>query len=78
MNKGINRYEFNKILKTIPNISPKERGYLNRVFNKDLIRGLSAFELKQKISQLRFNKEDELDQWELKAVKGKLLKRIGN
>jgi len=78
MGKRINRYEFNEILRNMPNISPKERGYLNRVFSEALLNGLDLWELKNKINQLYYNKGDELDEYELKSVKEKLLKKMGN
>lgn len=77
MNKRIYRYQFNEILKKIPEISPKEREYLNRVFRKELIDGLTLWELKQKINQLRLDKKDELDQWEIEKVRKKLLEKMG-
>ncbi len=77
MDKRIYRYDFNETLKKTPDISPKEREYLNRVFSRDLIDGLTPWELKQKINQLGFNKGDELDQWELENVKKKILEKIG-
>lgn len=77
MDKKIYRYDFNETLKKIPNISSKERDYLNRVFSKDLIDGLTPWELEQKINQLYLNKGDELDKWELDNVKKKILEKIG-
>ena len=69
MDKRIYRYEFNEILKRIPDISDKERAYLNRVFNKDLIDGLTPFDLKQKIDHLRYDKEDEVSQIGLSTLR---------
>lgn len=73
MNKRIYRDEFNKTLGNMPDISRKERDYLNKAFNKELVDGLTPWELKQKIGQLHFNKKDELDRWELESVKKRLL-----
>ena len=76
MAERIYRYEFNEILKKIPDISIEERGYLNQVFEKDLIDGLTKFELEQKINSLNYNQTDQLDQWELAEVKRKLLEGL--
>ena len=76
MTKRINRYEFKRILRNIPEISQKEREYLNRVFARDLIDGLTPWELKQKIGNLYFNQKDEIDQWELAKVKNRLLREM--
>ena len=73
MTGRIYRYEFNEILKKTPDISTEERAYLNQVFQKDLIDGLTEFELKQKINSLSYNQEDQLDRWELESVKKKIL-----
>jgi len=72
----IYRYEFNEILKKIPDISTEERAYLNQVFQKDLIDGLTEFDLRQKINSLSYNQEDQLDRWELESVKKKILERL--
>ena len=77
MDKRIYRYDFNETLKKTPNISPKEREYVNRVFKKDLDGGLTPWELKQRINKLSFDKKDELDQWELRDIKRKLLEKMG-
>jgi len=77
MAKVINSYTVNKTLKSMPNISKEERGYLNSVLKKDLINGLDSAEVKQKIKKLQFNKGDTIDKWELRGVKERLLKRLG-
>ncbi len=75
--KRINKYEFNKILNSITDISNEEQAYLNQVFDKDLSSGLTEFELKEKINKLQSNKGDILDQWELEKVKKKILEQFG-
>lgn len=69
--------EFNKILHSIADLSPEERGYLNQVFGHDLIDGLTEWELKTKINSLRYNKNDNLEQLELDKLKAKLLIAFG-
>lgn len=61
----------------MPNISQKERDYLNRVFSKELMGGLSSLELRQKINQLYYNQKDELDRGELESLRKKLLGKMG-
>jgi len=75
--KRIYRYEFNKILKTIPEISREEREYLNRVFSNELVDGLTEFELRQKIQKLKANTTDSIDGFEAEKVKRKLLEALG-
>lgn len=75
--KRVYRQDFNNTLKEIPDISQKERQYLNQVFGNDLIDGLTEFELKQKIEKLRHNTNDILDPWELEQAKRKILQRFG-
>ncbi|MBI2049925.1 MAG: hypothetical protein HYT35_00510 [Candidatus Staskawiczbacteria bacterium] len=75
--KRINRYEFNKILHSITDISDKERNYLHQSFNKHLVDGLTEYELKEKINKLQSDKKDILDNWELEQVKRKILGRLG-
>lgn len=75
--KRIYRNEFNEILKHITDISNEERQYLNQIFDKDLIDGLTEFELREKIRHLGYNKGDILDQWELEKVKNKILEKLG-
>ena len=74
----INKLEFNKALKQLPDISVEERQYLNQVFAKDLKGGLTNYELKKRIERLRRNKDDSIDSQELKNVKKKLLSEFWN
>ncbi len=69
--------EFNKLLKTIPGISEKDRAYLNQVFSSDLIDGLTEFELREKTNRLLHNTTDILTPWEVEAIKRKILQRLG-
>jgi len=75
-NKRIYRYEFNKILQSLSNISQKEREYLNQVFSNDLVDGLTEFELREKINKLSHNQKDVLDKWEIGDVKRKILEKM--
>ena len=76
-NKRIYKEEFNRILRSTQDISDKEREYLNNVFSRDLVDGLTEFEIKEKINSLRQNQKDNLDQWELERVKKRLLEKLG-
>jgi len=60
----------------IPEISQKEREYLNQIFANDLIDGLTEFELTQKIRHLKFNTKDPINQWDAEKVKSKLLEKM--
>ena len=71
--KKIYRKDFNKALRSISSISSEERKYLNEVFKSDLSDGLSEYELKSRISKLRYNTNDILDSYEVEQVKRKLL-----
>lgn len=75
--KRIYKDEFNEILRYAPDISEKERQYLNQVFANDLIDGLTEWEIKDKINKLAYNTTDELDPSELATVKSKLLSALG-
>jgi len=77
MEKRINKYEFNEILKYIPEISHEERDYLNKVFANDLVDGLTEFELRQKIQHLKFDTKDPIDSFEAEKIKNKILERMG-
>ncbi len=74
--RRIHKYEFNEILKYVPDISPEERAYLNQAFAGELLDGLTEWELKDKISKLKYNQEDNMDQWELEKIKKKLLEAM--
>lgn len=70
--KRIYRRDFNKALKNLPTISRDERKYLNQVFKKDLGDGLTGYELKKRIQQLRHNTTDSLKPYEVEQIKKKL------
>lgn len=71
--KKIYRREFNRALGKASNLSKEERKYLNEVFKSDLSDGLSEYELKSRISKLRYNTTDTLDSYEIEQVRKKLL-----
>ena len=75
--KKIYRGEFNRALSKISDLSSEEKRYLNDVFKNDLIDGLSEYELRQKIEQLRHKPDDCLDYWEIEQVKRKLMGELG-
>ena len=72
----ISRGEFNAALHKISDLSEQERKYLNEVFSKDLEGGLTAFELRNRIENLRHNPDDILEPWEIEQVRRKLLGEI--
>ncbi|MBU4205072.1 hypothetical protein KKE19_04430 [Patescibacteria group bacterium] len=74
--RRVNTYKFNETLKKMPNISRQERDYLNQTFKKDLQNGLSAWELKQRINKLHYNKGDVMTPSDLNRVKNTVLKRF--
>jgi hypothetical protein len=74
--KRIYKYEFNEILKYIPEISKEEREYLNAIFAHDLLDGLTKWEIKEKIKHLKFDTNDPIDPQEAEKVKSKLLEKI--
>jgi hypothetical protein len=75
--KRIYRAEFEELLRFVPDISPEEKKYLNQVFARDLIDGLTEFEIRRKIEGLKFDYKDQIDQWEAERVKQKLLSVLG-
>jgi len=74
--KRINRFEFNEILRNLPNVSQKEREYLNKAFSQELLDGIDEWELKNKISKLYYNQTDGINQAELEQIKRKILEKI--
>jgi hypothetical protein len=71
--KKIYRADFEKALRQIPELSDKERAYVEGVFQSALRDGLSKYELKQEISSLRHNSNDPLDAFEVEKIKKKLM-----
>jgi len=71
--KRIYKDEFNKILSSISDISDEEKHHLLDVFAPYLVNGLTAWELKEKIASLKFDKKDNLEEHELEKVKNKIL-----
>lgn len=70
--KIIYKEQFKKMLWQIPELSPKERSYLEGVFQNDLRDGLNKEELRKKIYQLERNYSDDIDYKELGKLKDKL------
>ena len=73
----IYKYEFDKILSLMPEISLEERRYLYQAFSAELADGMTEWELRDKINKLRFNREDNIEEWELEKLKKKLLSILG-
>jgi hypothetical protein len=71
--KKIQRREFEDALKTLPLIDEREREYLKGVFSSDLKDGIiTERELRRRMSDLRHNHGDILDEKEVEQVKRKL------
>ncbi len=70
--KKISRADFEKALRNIPELSEKERVYVERVFQDSLRDGLSKDELRREISRLRHNPNDPLDSFEVEKIRKKL------
>ena len=75
--RRIYRDEFNNIIKELFPFSDKERNYLKAVFDKDLIDGLTEWELKDKVMKMEENQTDEVNTYEAGKIKNKLLERLG-
>jgi hypothetical protein len=75
--KRIYRDEFNNIIKELFPFSDKEREYLKGIFDKDLVDGLTEWELKDKVMKMQINQTDEVDTYEAQKIKNKLLGRLG-
>ena len=71
--KKISRQDFEKMLRKIPELSDKERAYVEGVFQKALKDGLSKYELKKEISRLKHNSSDPSDAFEVEKIRKKLL-----
>ena len=65
------------MLRMIPEISEKEREYLNEVFSGDLVDGLTEWELKQRIGHLKFDTKDPINQLDAEKVKKVLIEKMG-
>lgn len=68
----INKEKLNELLKAIPDISPEERQYLMKEFEKPLVDGLSEYKFEEKARQLLNNRKDIIDDFELRKVKEKI------
>ncbi len=70
--KRIKRDEFKKAIKDIPQLSPKERAYVEGVFQESLKRGVTKTKMKREINRLKYNPHDQLSHHEVAKIKGKL------
>jgi len=75
-NKKIYRRDFDKILKNISELSKTERSYIEGVFQNSLRDGLTKDELKKEIERLKRNSDDEIDSYEIKKIKDKLMGKL--
>ncbi len=74
--KKIYSDDFRKSLRNISVLSPKEREYLEKVFEKSLKGGLSKFEIKKQCGELKYKNGDPLESTEVEKVKKKLLENF--
>lgn len=74
--KKIYRDDFRKVLRSIPQLSPQERTYVEGIFQHSLRDGLTKTELKREISQLKHNPNDPLDSFEVRKLKEKLMESL--
>lgn len=72
--KKIYRSDFNKALRQISELSPRERAYVKQAFKEELKDGLSKFEIKKRCGQLMHKTGDPLEPFEVEKIKEKLLK----
>ncbi len=70
--KKINRDEFKKTLRSIPDLSDMERSYVEGVFQDALKNGISKEELQREIRDLKRNSNDPLDSYEVEKIREKL------
>lgn len=74
--KKIYRRDFEKLLKSIPELSKIERSYIEGVFQDSLRDGLTKYELKKEIERLRKNPNDDIDSFEIGKIKEKLIEKL--
>jgi len=74
--KKIYRDDFERLLCKIPELSDTERSYIEGVFQDSLKDGLTEYELKKEIEQLRRNPNDEIDSYEIEKIKNKLMENL--
>lgn len=72
--KKVYRDDFRKALRRIPELSDKERAYVEKAFSGALGGGLSEFEIKSRCSQLMHKTGDLLEPSEVRKIREKLLK----
>ena len=70
--KKIYRDDFKEALRKVPQLSHKERSYIEGVFSKPLENGLSEYEVKKEIGRLKHVSGDPLDSFEIEKLKQKL------
>ena len=74
--KRISSFKLNKTLRKMPNISRKEREYLNKTLKNELKGGLTLFELKKEGKKLQYNPKDIITPRDARSVRQKLLEKF--
>ena len=71
--KKIRKIDFEKALKSINNLTDKEKTYIKGVFSKDLKDGsINIEELKRELMDLKSNQTDPLSDQDVQKIKGRL------
>lgn len=71
--KRIRKIEFNKALKSIPQLTGQEKTYIKGVFGDNLKDGnIDIPELKKELEELKSNRIDPLSDQDVQRIKGKL------
>ncbi len=74
--KKIKRDEFKKTLKDIPQLSQKERAYVEGIFRNPSKKGLTKREIEKEINQLRRDTDDPISSHEASKLKQALEKSL--
>ena len=74
--KKIYRKDFDKLIRSISELSKTERSYIEGIFQDSLRDGLTKGELKREISRLKNNSSDDIDSYEIEKIKNKLIGKL--
>jgi hypothetical protein len=74
--KIIKRDELNVLLQQIFPFNENHRNYVKKIFENDLIDGISEYDLRDKVSKMKYNQHDEIDEQEAERIKNKLLENL--
>lgn len=77
MSERIHKDQFIKILKKVFPTNAEHRQHLLKVFENDLIDGLTEFEIKSKLNHIKYDTKDQIDMWKAEKAKKMLLEALG-